>query len=238
MELTRLSASKMKTFSSCPRKFYYEYVERQRQPKHIAALMGSAVHKTIETHYLDRREGIVKDPLLIYNERISEELNLNPDVEMDGRVIVDGSKIVAAYDFEKREPKVMEMEFFLPFPDALFPICEIHGFIDQMYDWGLVDLKTSKRKPASIMLENDLQFMLYQWAFQELTGEPAKHTLWHHLRTGEDLEVENKLDGKKLGMIERIIVRILEGYETETWDRCVGEACMFCSHKEICLGVV
>ena len=50
-----LSASKLKTFNACNRKYYYEYVDKQPSKKHPAACLGSAVHKTIERVY---KEGV------------------------------------------------------------------------------------------------------------------------------------------------------------------------------------
>lgn len=235
MELVKLSASRLKTYSSCAKKYWYEYVERVETPKHIAAIMGSAVHQTVHNYYSAAREGLEPvSPLVDYVRVWGEELKFSPDTQVDQKVFVDGMDIVQRYDFQRRVPLVTEFEFLLPFPDPIEPICEIHGFIDQLYDWGFVDLKTSKRKPAQVLLNNDLQFILYRWAFYSVTGESARQALWHHLRTGEDLQ--SNANPEKVDFATRVIERILESQERGTWDRNVGEACLFCQHRTPCLG--
>jgi CRISPR/Cas system-associated exonuclease Cas4 (RecB family) len=235
MELPRLSASKLKTFSSCPKKFYYEYVDRQESTKHIAAIMGTAVHKSIDSVYSARRNGHAsQDVDILYHIAWTEEFIRSPGAVYDRKVFEDGLGIVKRYDFEKRTPNATEFEFRLPFPDPIMPMCEIHGYIDQMYDWGLVDMKTSKRKPAQVLLDNDLQFIVYAWAFYNIVGENPNHVLWHHLRTGEDLEFNLSID--KVDLASRVVERILESQESSVWDRNVGEACLFCSHRRVCLG--
>lgn len=236
MDLYKLSASKLKTYSSCGRKFFYDYVERADSPKHVAAIMGTVAHRTIQQTHIARSLDTEIEPVSeLYTRNWHEEMALNTGTMPDAKVYVDGMNIVSAYDFTRRSPHTNELEFRLPFPNAIDPICEIHGFIDQMYDWGLVDLKTSKRKPAPYMLDNDIQFIVYNWAFHRLTGEPANHVLWHHLRTADDIQFDAYSD--RLDRATRVIERVIEAYETKTWDRNIGEACMFCSHKQPCLGV-
>lgn len=232
MDLLKLSASRLKTYSSCPRKYWYTY-ENEKIPPHPSAFMGRAVHRTVELGHNTLKAGEpLPEPVTAFSKFWLEE-TAEFEGQIDHKLYTDGVKIIEKYDFTRRTPEHIELEFKLPFPNKDEALCVIHGFIDQFYEWGLVDLKTGKRKPAALLLNNDLQFILYKWAFKELTGEEPKRVIWHHMRTGEDLdfEIADRLDRAK-----RVVERIVHSYNFNSWDRSIGEACMFCSHQDSCLG--
>lgn len=234
MELRSLSASKLKTFSSCPRKFMYEYVHRQEKVRNAYAAMGTAVHRAIDSTYNAWRMNLTaRDPREVYWETWASEVMNNAGMQVEQKIMLDGLSMIEKYDFTRRTPLDTEIEFRLPFPNAIEPICEMHGFIDQMFDWGFVDLKTSKRKPMQFALDNDLQFIVYKWAFKQLTSENPSFVSWFHLRTQEDIPFNLSKD--KTDFALHVIERILQAGESDTYDRCIGESCVFCSYREVCL---
>lgn len=241
-DLPRLSTSKIKTFSTCPKQYWYRYVNKDKT-RHISAAMGSAVHASIDRTYKARKENQPADPATFYTQSWYSELEKS-DIPDDDKVYRDGLQIVNRYDWDRRTPLQGEVEFILPFPDPHNPICELHGFIDQVYDWGLVDLKTNKRKPDQLLLNHDLQFIIYSWAYIQLYGEKPNHTFWHHLRTGEDLASDASSVNKLEYALRKIDSLLEEEYQssndtdsTFTWfDKNIGPACMWCSYKRTCLG--
>lgn len=206
-------------------------MDKQPSKKHPAAALGTAVHKTIESVY--KTEGI--DPVSTFSRLFTSELaasEIDP-MEVKPELMRDGIKMVTNYKFDRRVPVEMELEFLLPFPNAAHPLCQIRGFMDQTYEWGFADLKTNKFKPLNGVLDNDIQFILYDWAFNEIYNYPATNKIWHHLRTGEDLYAETT---DKLDNTVRVIERVLDSEMTGIYDRSVGEACRICPHRLICLG--
>jgi len=227
--LITLSASKLKTFTACERKYYYEYIDRRESKKHPAAALGTAVHKTIERVY---KEGT--DPAPIFLAEFDKEIVQYEDVDVDLRKYrADGVKMVQLYKFDRRVPVEMELEFLLPFPNQAHPLCNIRGIIDQTYDWGFVDLKTNRSKPLHSVLDNDIQFILYDWAYNEIYNTPAVNRVWNHLRTGEDLYADTT---GKLDNATRAIERILEKQVTGIYDRSIGDPCRICNFRLPCLG--
>ena len=227
--LTTLSASKLKTFSSCEKKYYYEYIEKACTDRHPAAALGTSVHKTIEHVYREQT-----DPIATFSEIFGKEIAQYEDTGIDLRKYqTDGIKMVRQYNFARRTPTAMEVEFLLPFPNQAHALCQIRGFIDQTYDWGFVDLKTNRTKPLNSVLDNDLQFLIYDWAFEQINGYEARDKIWHQLRTGEDLYADTV---GKLDNVTRVIERILDSYMTGIYDRSVGDPCRICSHRKACLG--
>lgn len=233
-----LSASRIKLFTSCERKYYYEYVEEVKKPKHPAALVGSAVHKTIERVY--REFG---NPIDIFHQCWDEQRAENPETVPTQTHYNDGIKMVTRYEFAKREPLDMEVYFKLPFPNKSHPICYIQGYIDHIYDEGLVDLKTSKRKPLQGLLNHDPQFIIYGWAYEQLYGKQPELISWHHLRTGEDIPAD-VLSKDKLSLLNAYVNDLVFTISDQGlsdldiwWPKRIGEACIFCSHRKVCLGV-
>lgn len=229
-ELVTLSASKLKTYNACPRKYWYEYVQHKSKMKHPAAVLGIAVHKTIER--LHKEGDIPSGRIIVLADEYQKE-SLASEVQMDARLFSDGVKMVDTYDIYKRTPIDTEKEFTLEFPNKAHALCKIKGYLDQVYNEGFIDLKTNKAKPMRGVLDNDLQFIIYTWAFKEIYGYEPELRLWNHLRTGEELEAStlNKVD-----QAQRIIERVLESEFTGIYDTCVGDACRICSYRLSCLG--
>lgn len=242
--LMTLSASKLKTWNGCHRQFYYSYVERkERGPKHPAALTGSSVHKAVENTFRAIKEQQEVDPVTEYELAYQEELRDNPDTPINRRSYDDGMKMIARYDFVKRVPEEVEQKFTLPFPNANNPLCYITGFMDQVFPWGVVDMKSSREKPLAGVLGFDAQFIVYNWAFEQLHGEPAKAVIWQHLRTGEDIIADVQDPYKLRGVVNAVeeiigrdIAKELFADPAELYERNIGQPCRWCDHRLVCLG--
>jgi len=226
--LLTLSASRLKTFSACPKQYYYAYIDKQDTKKHPAAVLGTAVHRTIERVYRDRTE-----PVSTFIREFDAEAEKCGVEDPRSKYKNDGIKMVGDFDYGKRIPKESELEFTLAFPNQAHPLCMVHGYIDQAYDWGFVDLKTNARKPLQGVLDNDLQFIVYNWAYKEIYGQTAQQRIWQHLRTGEDLKAD--VEGKE-DLAARVIERILEADFTGIYDKNIGAPCILCNYRAICLG--
>lgn len=224
-----LSASKIKTFSSCARKYYYNYVEKIESDKHPGALCGTAVHKAIELGFQGQ------DPFMVY---LDTWRDITQDVKHPKLVkyYTEGMDMVNKFDFSQPPPLYHEMEFNLPFPNESSPIVNIRGFMDAVYADKIYDFKSTRNKPLRGVLDNDAQFIIYRWAFTQLFGiEPQVY--WYHLRTGDLLEADVSQDYKLRNvyhLIESVVAK--EGANKESYDLSIGESCVFCSYRDICLG--
>jgi hypothetical protein len=248
-DLPTFSASKIKTFSACKRKYYYSYIVREAQKRNPAAAMGTCVHKTVESFH--RGELSSPDDLwTVYNNEWRRELQSSADLLTDGRVSKlqrEGVAILERYDWT-RHPRDVEIVFTLPYPDELFPLCYITGIIDQTYDDGHIeDLKTSRNRPLQGILDYDPQFIIYNWAYDSMYREPASGIYWHHLRTGDMIEAH--VQGKdQFDSVQRIVEEMLEFHAMaertggdvalmeRVYFRRAGDGCLFCGYRKACLG--
>jgi RecB family exonuclease len=184
------SASRIGTYQTCPRLYYYQYVDRQEQPKHILTLMGSALHKAIEAFY---KQGA--QPLPVFSKEFYGSLRQLDAAtglrgkESPGEVFMIGKSILEKIDWSFK-PLEIELGFNLPFPNKEHQVCDIRGFIDMIAEDGtLVDHKSGKTKPTKKKLSDNVQFLIYMWAYRQLYGQFPSKMYWHHLRTGELVEV-------------------------------------------------
>lgn len=225
-----LSASKLKTFSTCERKYKYAYIDRLPQEKNQFAALGSSIHKAVERGY--KNPELLRDRMMLalnsYNEEIAKH-----EISPDSKAVKDVVHMLEIYDFEKRKPKDLEMEFLLPFPNQAHAICQINGYLDQTFDEGFIDLKSNRNKPRQYMLDNDLQFIIYDWAFAEIYNYEPEMRTWLQLRTGEEFQAD--VTGK-LDLAVREIEKILDAEITGVYDKHIGDWCGYCPFQEPCLG--
>lgn len=225
-----MSASRLKTFSVCQRQYRYKYIDKLPQEKTQNLVLGSSVHKAIERAYRDPKLQENRVELII--ECYKNEVEQN-GLELDPKALQDAAKIFDRYDFTRRTPRELELEFTLPFPNVAHPLCYINGYMDQVLDEGFVDMKTNKYKPRQYVLDNDLQFIIYNWAFQEIHGYAPLLKVWQHLRTGDEFDAD--VAGKE-DLAIREIEKILETEFTGVYDKHVGDWCGWCPYQEPCLG--
>lgn len=205
-----------------------------RGARHPAAALGSAVHGTVESVYRSWGLGqTILDPITIFQAKFKEELG---DTEVDhsyyNKLLIDGIKMVGDYNWSLRTPVELEQQFLIPFPNEVRPVCLIKGYLDHIFDWGFVDLKTNGKKPTATELDNDLQFIIYAWAYERLYGRVPEKCIWHHLRTHQDIEAD--VVGK-IAILEPIIHTLLTDIE---YKKTTGFHCRWCPHKVDCLGAL
>lgn len=234
-DLPTLSASKIIMFKTCPKQFYYRYVEYIPEQPTVHAMFGTSLHKAIEMKY---REGT--------NPNITFQATLQEEQQKYGNQTVRGEEYFSKYFkiFSKAiaeltwdlQPKELEFRFELPFPNKESPICIINGIIDVVDERGwVVDHKSSKEVPAQLKLDNDPQFIIYYWAYTQIYGKPPDKMFWHHLRTGKFLEsnVANEYEFK----LQRLTTDIEAMLSNQNYHRITmnKDVCLlYCSYLDRC----
>lgn len=180
-----VSASSINTIQSCMRKFYYDKVLRLSPfTKSVALEKGDLMHVLLENYYRARQEMIVlkegpaKLPFIVkqcIDTGRAHADSLQLSAEDSENIINYFKKYVAAYQHESWIPLGIET----PFSKILFESEEldlrviVEGKLDlsvrekQTNKILLVDHKTASMNSKASPLSN--QFMLYCWAFDNLT---------------------------------------------------------------------
>lgn len=180
------SVSALKTFITCPRKYRLQYIDRTRPDYYAAALaLGSAWHESVADWLMkpEEDENILDEQL---RERIRQRLRreelpvlFDDEDETEDAFIAKAVEMFRAFRQSTLRPKkVLSSE--LPFetgvihPDTgeVLSVPVIGAIdaivIDHEGRTALWELKTSKKKWSSDMIEFDLQTTLYRKAAREL----------------------------------------------------------------------
>ena len=231
----KFSASRINTYKTCPRLYYFKYIEQLEEPKHILTIMGSALHKSIENYYL---KGIPAQSTFMkeFYGGVSYAENQLGVVGKDSpaQVAMLGRSIVDAIDWGLK-PIELEKSFELPFPNKENPVCILRGVIDMILEDGIIiDHKSSKVQPSKKKLSENYQFTLYAWAYRELYGKLPHKVYWHHLRTQQLIEADVTKDfEEKLTNIVNDVKIILEDTQYEKVERN-GFCDHVCHFKDKC----
>jgi len=242
--LMTVSASKIGVFRECGRMYKYKYViphsDRPEDKKNIASLMGTALHAAIEKKYKEDKSPTgtfqhVMDTTL--DEWEKQGLTIN-GMEYLSRNKKLGKDILLAFPWEQFNPTELELAFTLPFPDANNPIVNMTGFIDLLdMDGSVVDHKSTATAPNQDELDNNPQFFIYYWAYQQIYGVKPWKVIWNHLRTNKlyEAQIAQDYNFKLAQMIEDINDLINSGphYARKKMDSfCRGT----CSFRKLCYG--
>lgn len=220
----KISATRLKTYHKCGKQYYYKYVRQLPDIKNKHAILGSAVHQGIASGF----EG--HDPVLTFQyswKALLEEHKVEHDAVLFNR----GLKMVADFPYYTFGfPLAVEQEYSFMYPENE-PFAQITVVFDQMYDWGVLDLKTNKRKPQKLLLDNDIQFILYAEAFRIINGYVPEKMIWYHLETQEPIiaDVQNKRF-----IAEEAIESLRFAISTDSYFRRISFECSWCPFSEVC----
>lgn len=222
VEFNSVFASKIKTWSTCPRKYYWEYV-RNLQSKYLVLpfYMGSCFHKGVEMFYSGKTPEECLEMVSDYSDEYLDGWWISPEDEGNiekSKAIVEGA-LEAYFELFKDEPgkwdvMVTEQSFGIQLPNI--PV----EFI------GTIDLAFLKNKEAIIMdhklhsvigphtighLDYDLQIMNYPRLITKTMGYEVAKVIYNVIKKphssmrpkkGEThLDFRNRL--KNIYMVER-----------------------------------
>lgn len=231
--LPTVSASKINLYRECGRKYYYRYIEGKDTGTNIYAAFGTALHKAIQEYHLHGA-----DAYTVFSEAlrtIVEQENVS-QANLMTQFLVDGKDILKFAQWKMFNPREVELEFKLPFPNKENPIVMMHGFIDMVTDEGyIIDHKSNKKKPAFTTLSVNPQFTIYNWAYRQIYGTPPTKMYWDHLRTGELAEVIQKEYDILIKQLTEDITSLITTthFERKPYD----SVCYLCPFKELCYGI-
>lgn len=253
----KLSASKMKTFLECPRKFYYSYIDKMPRRDTEIFTFGSAVHHGLETVTLPR----INNPMPItdadYQTAYQAFRNYMSRGVDDSAVVHDTSLFNEGIELIKREldrvkaapvpEKILavEQEFDLEFQEGV----RIYGFIDKVTELDsntllITDYKTSRIPLSWEEATTDEQISMYDLACSVLYPQYSKIVLeLNYLRldkkvssTRTDIDrysFRQQMLAIKTGLKRFVDSIIQQPYESIP-DGKLSPFCAYCDYKHDC----
>lgn len=233
------SVSRLQTIYSCGKKYHYKYVAHVDEPPTVALAFGSAVHKCLETMHLQDKWD---DPYLarLWSDTWYEaQIGIDWDAVRDRKSNKDkkGLEILEAYRDTNQYDEWYALESHFRFqPDPDYPT--LRGTWDKIVklesgQLAIIDYKTSKNPPDSLLLRVDPQLTIYHAAAKQVLGEDVVLGI-HHLLTNTIHWTERNDDD--MDAVLEMLYRGVERVEQQQFERNISYACKWCPYKEQCLG--
>ena len=258
-----LSPTQITTYQACPRKWYYEYVERLEVPEKFALVRGTVVHSVCEEFFhwkpapgwsfeeLDEHMTQIAHSLLkdFWAEQEVEKKFGNDRFE-ETKSIIDRFLQLRRWKmgplYDKYHDASKAWYFSKPKFRELHVIDEdlgVQGYIDAVIenepgDIVLVDYKTSSLFKHTISEEHETQLYIYALLYEKETGVRPRYVSVEYLLYGQTVNYpvrDQFLDEKR-----KLIAEIHE--KTRSRDKADYPAnteykfCRWCDFRETCQG--
>jgi CRISPR/Cas system-associated exonuclease Cas4 (RecB family) len=242
-----MSYSKLSYFASCPRKFYYKYIEKIPLPSGLSLLSGKAIHRGSKEAYIDMIAGnstnssrVVEQTVALFDDEFNKASNSaggvieeeNGDVKKERDIVAVSQKLYYNDCISKKHPLSAEKEFKFTFNDGL----DVIGYIDMVdKEDGIVELKTTGKKQNILFFSP--QVILYQHA------EKINNAKLEILIKKKNPEIQTvKFESNKedyLNILANVMqvsleIRKLLDKQKMYWWQNVGFGCGMCWYKSIC----
>jgi len=237
----RISYSGLDSFSICPAKYKFQYIDRIKTPKSKEAVFGTLIHECLKTfHEPSLPVPLSEDELLKY---FTEKWNADiyQDKQEESFAFYQGVDILKKYYLQNQNEKFniinLEVSFQIPILDN-----QITGRIDRIDKldddtFEIIDYKTTKRMPAQSDVDNNFQLAIYylgiinRWPVLEKENRPVKLSLYY-LRHGEKLSIIGNKEGIK--ETQQKILDLINRINKSKFDPRVNPLCDWCQYQKYC----
>lgn len=240
----RLSATRLKTYLTCPRQFKYAYVDGIRPILSAALVFGRVMHQTLYALHQEslnsRQELTVEAGFAEFDRLWRAAIEHEQPVFKEGSVTVEeywdlADDILRSYvTLHQGIPAPLKVEF--PF-ELDWEGHVLSGIIDRIDETEkglvIVDYKTSQRKPSPQTLRDDLQLTIYAFAAEQIFRRPVETIVHYHLRDQTRLTtMRSTQDYRKL--TQGVLPRFTHNTERSSYEPRYGYWCRFCDYRERC----
>lgn len=178
----RLSASSISTFRQCPRKWYFKYVEDQKEPAGLAAIMGSYVHEVLEfalaespgkrtfEKAVEISKAKIQDKAQSGNT-YAHDLTINSEDNVTEQDLIEQAWSTLEKLWKWEDPNELDIianEMRLEVEIEDFKFLGLVDRVDQTSDGiAIVDYKTGKLGKPEYLPTKLMQIFLYAMAYEE-----------------------------------------------------------------------
>lgn len=248
--LEYLSASRLKSYLTCPLRFYFEKVLAIRKSANAAAHLGKAVHASLASYHTRLWRGedaSVETVAGRFGIEFSKQEEAHP-VKWGRRedrfeVMAAGERLVRAYiedDAKRPQLKPIGVEVSLEAEVKGIPV-PLVGVADLVREGNrLTDFKTTGATPNPTLeaWQHELQVTAYGLLIEESTGEPVSEAeLVFLVKTKTPKIVRQTVappDAVRRGRFKALALAYVRGNERREYHPCPGQHCVWCRFREEC----
>jgi len=252
MELPKeyISYSQIRLYKSCPRKYYYYYVEKRTSPVKDKVFLGVVFHAVVE-HYFEKKiagKDITTDRLLeVFAERFE---SLRGQQEIDWETPQSPNEThkrgIAFVKYFMREvaptidPLMVEKELWAELPGM---DVKLRGVIDLVEtDFSITDFKTTTAKWSKSRIRGSyLQMVIYRYLFEKAFGDVISQLKFKIIYSKKATNIKHQEVVVKAGDVDcdytqmiDIIKFVVESIQKEVFYKNENYSCGFCEFKDFC----
>lgn len=227
-----LSASAIKDYMECPRRYYYRRYFKSEAIPTEALSIGTVVHDTLETYWENREQAFeyANMKAMSYNISTKGVEKINQQLE----------KFFESFVWMLTPSDSIELEFSIPISTG----CRLVGKIDRItQDRILLDWKTgSGYQITPDKLSKDPQFIIYDWAYERLYGRRPTATYYASLGLAKLVKFDRNKQYENI-LMNDIIPSIAREIQSKEFNTSCGlptgffkfsNPCANCVFREVC----
>ncbi len=246
------SHSKVSCFENCPRKYKFQYIEREEQDiqETIEVFMGKRVHETLEKLYKDKKfKKLVSKATLLKFYKDNWEKEISPEVLVvkEGLTADNykkmGAKFIEDYynkykPFDQLTILGLETDDRMTLPDGSQWHVRIDKFAcDDKGNYFVCDYKTNSSMKDQEEADSDRQLAMYSiWVKDKFKDAKSVKLVWHMLAF--DKEVVSERTPEQLEKLQEEVVDLIKRIEKATkeddFPTRVNALCDYCGFKSKC----
>ncbi len=242
----RVSYSQLDTFSVCPAKYKFQYLEKIKTPKSKEALFGTLIHECLRLfHSPDSSIPLSEEDLLKYFTAKWENEPYQ-DKQEEAFAFHQGIEILKNYYAQNQTINSTVVGLEVPFKTPLktsdkeqFHISGRIDRIDKLLDgsFEVIDYKTSRKMPPQSEVDSNLQLSVYylgllnRWPKLAEEKRPIKLSLYY-VRHGEKISTIQKKE--QLEENKEKIKELVEEIKNSHYQPRANPLCDWCPYQPHC----
>ncbi len=241
-----ISYSQIRLYQSCPKKYYYSYIEKIDTPLNDKVFLGVVFHSAVEYYLKKQIEGKKpeKDELREYFiEQFSKGQQKNEIKWTDGETETRKRGLAFVHHFHNYvgpeiDPLMVEKELVAELPDL---DVKLKGIVDLVEtDFSITDFKTTTAKWSKARIQGSyLQMQIYRYLFEKSFGDVISQLRFRVVYAKNSTSVKDQkvsVNAKDLdsGKMMDIIKYVVDNIRAEVFYKNDNYSCGFCEYKDIC----
>ena len=238
----RISYSALDSFTNCPAKYKFQYIDRIKTPKSKEAVFGTLIHECLKLFHQPGRPTPLEDELLRW---FADKWNSDvyPNEQEESFAFHEGITLLKRYFQQNQGADFNIIDLETPFEASISDGQENHKIvgkidrIDKLEDgtFELIDYKTAKKMPAQKKIDQNLQLSTYHLGLIErwpsLTQKPIKLSLYY-LKHGEKLSTIAKRE--RIKETKEQILDLIKQIQESNFEPRQNALCDWCAFQPHC----
>ena len=246
----RISYSGLETFSTCPAKYKFQFIDRIKVPRSKEAVFGTLIHDCLKMfHEPSGPTPLTEDELLKYFTE-KWDSNLYQDKQEEAFAFHQGIEILKKYYLQNQGItfNIINLETLFEAPileknsqtqQELHQITGRIDRIDKLTDgtFEVIDYKTTKKMPAQEEVDKNFQLSVYylglanRWPSLQEENRPVKLSLYY-LRHGEKLSTIRT--NQQIEESKQKILSIIDQIKENSFEPRSNPLCGWCQYQPYC----